>query len=157
MQLTVPEVEVKLAELGNLLPDIAGKMDRARADVLYELLVDTTATAERLLALRELLPGCNVSALMAGHPRLLLSMTVLEVQQKVNNLRQQLPGMDVDALISEEPMLLRADLPRVMSELARLMPNADPVMLISRDPRMVLDMNTNGMPSTLEMDGAGLS
>jgi hypothetical protein len=79
------------------------------------------------------------------------------VQQKVHSLRQQLPGVDVDALISQEPMLLRADLPRVMSELARLIPNADPVMLISRDPRMVLDMDTNGMPSTLELDGVGLS
>jgi hypothetical protein len=75
------QVEIKLAELGNLLPDIAVKMDKARADVLYELLVDTTATAERLLALRELLPGCNVSALMAGHPCLLLSMTVSQPDQ----------------------------------------------------------------------------
>jgi hypothetical protein len=70
------QVEEQLAELGNLLPDIVGKMDRARADVLYDLLKDPAATAERLLALRELLPRCNVSALVAGHPKLLLGMTV---------------------------------------------------------------------------------
>ncbi len=70
------QVEERLAELGNLLPDIVGKMDRARADVLYELLKDPAATADRLLALRELLPRCNVSALVAGHPKLMLGMTV---------------------------------------------------------------------------------
>lgn len=70
------QVEEQLAELGNVLPDLVGKMDRARADVLYELLKDPTATAERLLALRELLPHCNVSALVAGHPKLMLGMTV---------------------------------------------------------------------------------
>jgi hypothetical protein len=71
-----PQVEERLAQLGNLLPDIVGKMDRARADVLYELLKDPAATAERLLALREVLPRCNVSALVAGHPKLMLGMTV---------------------------------------------------------------------------------
>lgn len=156
MEITVPEVEAKLAELANLLPDIVGKLDRAKADVLYELLKDTTATAERLLTLRELLPRCNVSALVAGHPRLMLGMTVADVRQKVQELRHRLPGVDVDALIMQEPMLLRADLPRLMSELARLMPGADPVKLIVSDPQMVLDMDVAGMPSTLEMDGVGL-
>lgn len=70
------QVEQRLAELGNLLPDIVGKLDRARADVLYELLKDPAATAQRLLALRELLPRCNVSALVAGHPKLMLGLTV---------------------------------------------------------------------------------
>jgi hypothetical protein len=76
------QVEERLAELGNLLPDIVGKMDRARADVLYELLKDPAATAERLLALREVLPRCNVSALVAGHPKLMLGMTVSQVYQR---------------------------------------------------------------------------
>eukprot|EP00878_Enallax_costatus_P004861 GHUV01005115.1.p1 GENE.GHUV01005115.1~~GHUV01005115.1.p1 ORF type:complete len:246 (+),score=62.15 GHUV01005115.1:280-1017(+) len=156
MEITVPEVEAKLAELGNLLPDIVGKLDRAKADVLYELLRDSAATAERLMALRDLLPRCNVSALVAGHPRLMLGMTVAEVRQKVQELRRWLPGVDVDALIMQEPMLLRADLPRLMSELARLMPGADPIRLIVSDPQMVLDMDVAGMPSTLELGGVGL-
>lgn len=70
------QVEAKLDQLANLLPDITGKLDRARADVLYELLKDITATSDRLLALREVMPQCNVSALVAGHPRLMLGMTV---------------------------------------------------------------------------------
>ncbi|KAF6253901.1 hypothetical protein COO60DRAFT_1703616 [Scenedesmus sp. NREL 46B-D3] len=156
MDITVPEVEARLAELANLLPDLVSKMERARADILYELIKDQAATAERLLALRELLPRCNVSALVAGHPRLMLGLSVPEIGQKVHELRAKLPGVDVDALISQEPMLLRADLPRLMSELARLMPHADPVRLIARDPQMVLDMDVAGMPSTLELDGAGL-
>jgi hypothetical protein len=81
---------------------------------------------------------------------------VPEIVQKVQELRAKLPGVDVDALISQEPMLLRADLPRLMSELTRLMPNADPVRLIASDPQMVLDMDVAGMPSTLELEGVGL-
>jgi hypothetical protein len=79
-----------------------------------------------------------------------------EVTQKVGELRQRLQGVDVDALIMQEPMLLKADLPRLMSELARLAPGAVPVRLIASDPQMVLDMDVAGMPSTLEMDGVGL-
>lgn len=74
----------------------------------------------------------------------------------MEELRQRLQGVDVDALIMQEPMLLKADLPRLMSELARLAPGADPVRLIVSDPQMVLDMDVAGMPSTLEMDGVGL-
>jgi hypothetical protein len=85
-----------------------------------------------------------------------VAVQVPEVRQKVQELRAKLPGVDVDALISQEPMLLRADLPRLMSELARLMPNADPVRLIASDPQMVLDMDVAGMPSTLELEGVGL-
>eukprot|EP00879_Flechtneria_rotunda_P017192 GHRR01018006.1.p1 GENE.GHRR01018006.1~~GHRR01018006.1.p1 ORF type:complete len:270 (+),score=77.20 GHRR01018006.1:27-836(+) len=176
LQLPQPQVEERLGELGNLLPDLVGKMERARADILYELLKDPTATAQRLLALREVLPRCNVSALVAGYPTLMLGMKVLhccrpcallaadyslwallmqieEVQQQVRQMRRKLPGVDVDALIAQEPMLLRADLPRLMSELARLLPNADPVKFISSNPQMVLGMDAAGMPSTLEIEG----
>lgn len=85
-----------------------------------------------------------------------LRVQIPEVAQKVGELRQRLQGVDVDALIMQEPMLLKADLPRLMSELARLAPGADPVRLIASDPQMVLDMDVAGMPSTLEMDGVGL-
>eukprot|EP00879_Flechtneria_rotunda_P012201 GHRR01012742.1.p1 GENE.GHRR01012742.1~~GHRR01012742.1.p1 ORF type:complete len:182 (+),score=56.97 GHRR01012742.1:452-997(+) len=153
LQLPQPQVEERLGELGNLLPDLVGKMERARADILYELLKDPTATAQRLLALREVLPRCNVSALVAGYPTLMLGMKIEEVQQQVRQMRRKLPGVDVDALIAQEPMLLRADLPRLMSELARLLPNADPVKFISSNPQMVLGMDAAGMPSTLEIEG----
>lgn len=81
---------------------------------------------------------------------------VSEITQKVHELREQLVGADVDLLVMQEPMLLKADLPRLMSELARLAPGQDPVRLISNDPQCVLDMDDAGMPSTLEMDGVGL-
>lgn len=81
---------------------------------------------------------------------------VPEITQKVQELRQRLPGADLDLLIMQEPMLLKADLPRLMSELARLAPGTDPVRLIASDPQIVLDMDVAGMPSTLEMDGVGL-
>lgn len=125
--------------------------------MLLELLRDPGATAARLVALRELLPRANVSALVAGHPKLLLSLSVEQVAAKLAELRALLgPAVDVEGLIEAEPMLLRADLPRLMSELARLAPGADPVRLIAANPQMVLDMDAAGMPSTLETDGSGL-
>lgn len=124
--------------------------------MLLQLLQDQAATAARLMALREILPRANVSALVASAPVLMLSLSPDDVRAKVADLRSRLPSVDVDALVEQEPMILRADLPRVMAELARLMPNADPVRLIAQDPTLVLDMETAGQPSTIEVDGVGL-
>lgn len=66
----------------------------------------------------------------------LVCRQVPEIGAKVAELRQRLPGVDVDGLVGQEPMLLRADLPRLMSELARLMPGADHVRLIAADPQV---------------------
>eukprot|EP00879_Flechtneria_rotunda_P018998 GHRR01019945.1.p2 GENE.GHRR01019945.1~~GHRR01019945.1.p2 ORF type:complete len:165 (+),score=42.48 GHRR01019945.1:688-1182(+) len=102
----------------------------------------------------QVLHCCRPCALLAADYSLwALLMQIEEVQQQVRQMRRKLPGVDVDALIAQEPMLLRADLPRLMSELARLLPNADPVKFISSNPQMVLGMDAAGMPSTLEIEG----
>jgi hypothetical protein len=51
-------------------------MERARADVLYQLLKDPKATAEWLLGLKGVLPHCNISQMVTSHPQLMLSFTV---------------------------------------------------------------------------------
>lgn len=75
----------------------------------------------------------------------------------MQELRERLPGVDVEGLIMSEPMLLKAELPRVLSELARIAPGRDPISLIANDPQVVLGMDVAGMPSTLELDGSGLT
>ena len=55
---------------------MVAKMERARADVLYQLLKDPGATAEWLLGVKAVLPKCNVSHMVTSHPQLMLSFTV---------------------------------------------------------------------------------
>jgi hypothetical protein len=70
------QVQQKLEELGTLLPDMVGKLDKAQAKVLYQLVQDPAWTAQWLLGLRAALPRSNVSALVTAHPQLMLTFTV---------------------------------------------------------------------------------
>lgn len=72
----VMQVQQKLEELGTLLPDMVGKLDKAQAKVLYQLVQDPAWTAQWLLGLRAALPRSNVSALVTAHPQLMLTFTV---------------------------------------------------------------------------------
>lgn len=86
----------------------------------------------------------------------LCTLQVTDIQQRLQQLQQQLPGVNIEALVAEEPMVLKADMARVLSEVARLMPAADPVSFLAGHPHMVLGMEEAGLPSTLELDGSGL-
>ena len=57
---------------------------------------------------------------------------------------------DVVALIEHEPALLIADLDKVVADIRRLMPTADPGMVIATNPGIVLDMRTHRMESSEE-------
>lgn len=70
------QVNLKLTELANLLPDMVGKLEHARADVLYSLLSDLPGLADKLMALHDVMPNTNVSLLMSKHPKLLLETPV---------------------------------------------------------------------------------
>lgn len=66
--------------------------------------------------------------------------------------RRQLvpPETDVEALIEREPALLVADLEKVVADIRRLMPEADPGVVVATNPGIVLDMMTHGMESSAE-------
>ncbi|KIZ02270.1 hypothetical protein MNEG_5684, partial [Monoraphidium neglectum] len=66
------ELGERLAALGNLLPDMVAKLHALRAPLVLQLLQDTPAVATRLLQLRALLPGADVSAVVAQRPELFL-------------------------------------------------------------------------------------
>lgn len=140
-------VEGRLRELAVLLPDLVGKLDRMRADIVLALVTDTDAVAQKLVALREVLPSSNLSAMFSRHPALLLELQPQTVRQQVEEMRSALPGVDVEALLDREPLLLRANIQAVLSDIQRLLPGKDPVKVLVSDPGIVLDMNTAGMPS----------
>jgi hypothetical protein len=73
----------------------AGSIQRLQPSLLSALTADLQVTSSRLLALRELLPQANVSAVVAGRPQLLLQETA-EVQQAVQALQQLLGVQQVD-------------------------------------------------------------
>jgi len=60
-------VNMKLEELAALLPEVVGKLENLKADLVLSLVRDTDGVARRLVLLREILPGINISAMIAGN------------------------------------------------------------------------------------------
>lgn len=54
-----------------------GKLARTRADILLKLTTDLPATTRKLLGLRELFPGVNVSLLVSRWPYLVRALELL--------------------------------------------------------------------------------
>lgn len=156
LKLDVEEVDARLAELAVLLPDIAGKLERAQASLLASLLIDLPGLADKLLQLRQMLPRTNASSLVSRFPALVLEYEPSQVQQRLGQLQQQLPGVNLEMLLEKEPMVLRADIPLVLEDIKRLMPSSRPLDVLVANPQMVLDMRQLDMPSSIEVDGVNL-
>lgn len=63
------------------------------------------------------------------------------------------PDRDVESIVAKEPALLAANLTDVLSEMTRLMPSQkDPVGFLAANPGIVLDMQSLGLPSTIDGD-----
>ena len=63
---------------------------------------------------------------------------------------------DADHVVEQEPKLLAVDVQQVLQELRRLMPTLeDPEGFLVNSPRVVLDMGSAGMPSTIDGDLMG--
>lgn len=150
---TNEDVERRLEELATLVPDMVGKLERTRADILYSLLSNMPAVAMKLLAYKDLLPGVNVSLLASRYPSLLIDWDIKQLDQRLQELRSELPGVMVERLIDAEPMLLHADISTVLANIRRIMPGQDPVRVLVTQPQMVLDMNSAGMPSAADVEG----
>jgi len=117
-----PQLDAQLLALSNLLPDLVAKLHALRAPLVLELLRDLPGVARRLLQLRELLPGADVSGMVARAPELLLRTPIDDLSSAVAALVDNLPGVSVGPLVEREPMLLRADVKRLIAEVERLMP-----------------------------------
>jgi len=147
------EVDARLAELGTLVPDMVARMDRTRADILLAMVSDTSATMSKLMAMRDLLPGVNVSLLVSRWPQIMLDYTPESLKARLDDMRRVLPGVRVEALVDLEPMMLKADLDKVLANIRRIMPGHDPVAVLLAQPAMVLDMQQAGMDSAVDVEG----
>jgi hypothetical protein len=83
------------------------------------------------------------------------SLQAQQISAQLQRLAEHLPGIDVEELVAREPNLLLADVGALLGEVARLMPGRDAVAFLADNPRMVLDMDSSGLPSSLETDGVG--
>lgn len=149
------EVEERLRELSTLVPDLVGKLERMRVDLLVILMADLPGLTLNLIALKELLPGVNVSDLVARWPYLLLECDIRGggLKARLEEMRRQLPGVRVELLVDQEPMMLKADIESVLQSIKRMVPQVDPIQLLCNQPQMVLDMNSSGMSSALDVEG----
>ncbi|KAG1681611.1 hypothetical protein FOA52_014119 [Chlamydomonas sp. UWO 241] len=146
-------VEEKLGELSVLVPDVVGKLEKMRVDILEPMLLDLPGLTRKLLVLREQLPGVNVSQLVARWPYIVLDFSADDITSRMRTMREQLPGVKVERLIDLEPMLLKADIPTVLGNIRRVLPKADPIAVLVQQPEMVLDMASAGMLSAADVEG----
>lgn len=153
LNLTDDEVEARLAELGRLVPDMVNRMECTRADILLSMLQNTAGTVSMLMAMRELLPGVNVSLLVSRCPQILMDYTPQTLADRLESMRRVLPDVRVEALVDAEPHMLKADLDQVLASIRRIMPGVDAVGVLLAQPHMVLDMGQAGMDSALDVEG----
>lgn len=113
LNLATEEVERRLDELSVLLPQVAVRCAYIKPSTLAELLRDPAALVARLLQLRQLMPGADISALAAAEPELLLLRDVAAIQADLARLRQLLgDGAEIDGLVQQQPQFLDAQLVR---------------------------------------------
>ena len=110
----VPWVEGKLQEVVGIIPDLSGKIDRMKANIIVQLVTETQvslhvtvycsfhqptclipavspqAVAQQVLDLRTLLPHVDVSRMLAQHPDLIFKLEPGKVSQQLHLLRQAL-------------------------------------------------------------------
>jgi len=90
-QLGMPfnEMEERLDRLALLLPDIGTRLASLRPALVAPLVRDLEQLPGRMIALRALLPGANISALVASAPQVLLR-TESELTTAVAKLKEML-------------------------------------------------------------------
>jgi hypothetical protein len=150
-------VDERLAEIVVLLPNLEAKLARGsvKADMVLQLVRDTTAAAARLVALKEALgAGVDAAAVAAAHPWMLLDATaeLPRLRLQMEAWSAALPKTDVAELVGREPMLLLCDVAAVLEELRRLLPGQDVEAVLRSDPGAVLDMQQAGLEASLTVD-----
>lgn len=145
-------VEDKLQELASIIPDLEGKMDRMKADIVMQLVSDTQAVAQRVLDVHALLPNVNASKLLAQYPHLIFKLELGKLSQQLHLLRKELPGKDIDDLIQREPLMLTANIKYALEELKRLTPAKAHAEFLFKNPGLVLSMDEHMMESTIDGD-----
>ncbi|KAI8473756.1 MAG: hypothetical protein J3K34DRAFT_164915 [Monoraphidium minutum] len=138
--LPFPAMEARLDALAGLLPDVGARIAGLRPALVAPLVRDLEQLPGRLIALRELLPGANISALVAGAPQILLKRED-ELRAAVAGLKALLDLDDRQAswLVGETWLFLELEcVEEVMDNLGRLIPGRPPRDLLLDDPSWLL-------------------
>lgn len=88
LDIDIEDVNKRLDELGAVLPDVIGSLERLKADVVLELVRDVEKVAQRMVELKDLLLGVDVSRMVVGNVWLLHGPPLEILQHNVQNLRQ---------------------------------------------------------------------
>lgn len=134
------EMEVLLDRLAALLPDIGTRLASLRPKLLAPLVKDLNRMPGRLIALRETLPGANVSTLVAGAPQVLLR-TEGELRTAVARLKELMSIDENQAswLVGEVWLFLETEcVEEVLENLGRLVPGRPARDLLLDDPTWLL-------------------
>ncbi len=107
----------------------------------------TQSLADKLIALKQVLPSTNLSQLAARCPHLLLQLSVQDIVTQLDVLHTSLPQANIEALIEQEPLLLKANVNKVLANVERLMPGADPARVLAGNPTLVMGMQDLEMPT----------
>lgn len=147
------ELGERINQVGTLVPDLVGRLDVIRADLLVKLLEDVGMLSEKLVVLRNALPEVDISSLVAQFPYLVADNSAIEIQDRIDEMKEMLPGVDISALLMKEPRLFDADLKFVLEDIQRLMgKDTDPVALLVARPEMVLSMEQSGLTSAIDIE-----
>lgn len=133
----VEELLQRIAQLQSILPDLTTANLKTAEKARLALDVDFIAT--RMIDLRDMLPGVDVSALVVKRP-LLLSEDLEEIARTVRSVRNALEsggGVEqFEQLLCREPSILNVELlTSTLKEITRLFPDRNPATLLEKNPR----------------------
>lgn len=133
----VEELLQNVAQLQRILPDLTSTNLKTAEKVKLALDVDFVAT--RLIELREMLPGVDVSDLAVKRP-ILLSEDVNGIAEAVSSAKDALENAggveSFEGLLCREPSILNVELlTSTLNELTRLFPNGEAAKLLEKNPR----------------------
>ena len=139
LHITDEDMELRLQQLRALLPDITNKLSGMRPAIIVGLLQDINELPSRLMGLKAVFPGANVSKMAVREPALVLGFDIQHLEEVAKNLQEMLPGLDVDRLVEENPSMLDIEERRAaMAEAKRIMPSLDIVKAMGTDPGVIL-------------------
>ncbi|KIZ03573.1 hypothetical protein MNEG_4388 [Monoraphidium neglectum] len=134
------KMEARLDQLAALLPDIGTRLASLRPQLVAPLVRDLEQLPGRMIALRELLPSANISAVVAAAPQVLLKGED-ELRAAVAALRRLMAVDDRQAswLVGETWLFLEPDcVEDVLGTLGRLIPGRPARELLLDDPTWLL-------------------
>ncbi|WIA10616.1 hypothetical protein OEZ85_010798 [Tetradesmus obliquus] len=141
LQVSEDELEDRLQQLYNLLPDLASRLVKAPPKRVAQLAASTEIIAERLLRLRDIFPQANTSNMVNNRLTLLLDDDLDAVAAAAVRLRQLLPQIHVDRFVEGFPLVLDVDdFELALEDAKRIMPGMDITQMLRSNPDMILSL-----------------